>query len=64
MVFANYVLENYIDTEFFPPSMQAEESNGKNRTTNGTKSYYSQIWFKFYMLQPSMFQVVRIKTIY
>jgi len=62
--FANYILENYINIEQFPLTMWAEEPNGTRRTTNGTESYHSQLRFEFYMPHPSVFQFVRIKTIY
>ncbi|XP_025405636.1 uncharacterized protein LOC112679908 [Sipha flava] len=58
--FANYVLENYIDTEQFPPSMWAEEPNGTKRTTNGAESYHSQLRFEFYMPHSSVFQVIDV----
>ncbi|XP_025424074.1 uncharacterized protein LOC112693292 [Sipha flava] len=52
--FANYVLENYIDTEQFPSSMWAEEPNASKRTTNGAESYHSQLRFEFYIPHPSV----------
>ncbi|KAE9543784.1 hypothetical protein AGLY_002014 [Aphis glycines] len=58
--FANYILENYIDTEQFPPTMWAEEPNGTKRTTNGAESYHSQLRFEFYMPHPSVFQVIDV----
>lgn len=64
MEFANYVFENYNDTEHFPPSLLADKTYSTKRTTNGAKSYHSQLWFEFYTPHLSIFQVIRMNKFF
>ncbi|KAF0747851.1 zinc finger MYM-type protein 1-like, partial [Aphis craccivora] len=47
--FSDYILDNYIETNHFPPILWAEEPNKSTRTTNGAESYHSQLRHEFYI---------------
>jgi len=57
---ADYVLDNYIETNNFSPILWAEEPNESTRTTNGAESYYSHFRHAFYVSHPSILHSVRI----
>jgi len=58
--FADYILDNYIETNNFSPILWAEEPNKSIRTTNGAESYHSQLRHEFYVPHPTIFHSVRI----
>lgn len=59
--FADYLLDNYIDTNNFTPVLWAEEPNGSTRTTNGPDSYHSQLRYEFDVPHPTIFHSVKIR---
>jgi hypothetical protein len=58
--FADYVLDNYIETNHFSPILWAKEPNKNTRTKNGTESYHSQLRHEFYVPHPNIFHSIRI----
>jgi len=58
--FADYILDNYTETNHFSPTLQAEELNKSTRTTNGAESYHSQRRHELYVPHPIIFHSVRI----
>lgn len=58
--FADYILDNYIETNHFSLLLWAEEPNKSKRTTNGAESYHSQLRHEFYVPHPTIFHSVRI----
>jgi len=58
--FADYILDNYIETNNFSPILWAEELNKSTKTMNGAESYHSQLRYEFYVPHPTIFHSVRI----
>eukprot|EP00102_Acyrthosiphon_pisum_P026466 XP_016663676.1 PREDICTED: uncharacterized protein LOC107884986 [Acyrthosiphon pisum] len=58
--FADYILDNYIETNNFSPMLWAEEPNKSTRTTNGAESYHSQLRHEFYVPHPTIFHSIDV----
>ncbi|KAL4096615.1 hypothetical protein QTP88_021534 [Uroleucon formosanum] len=58
--FADYILDNYIETNHFSPILWAEEPNKSTRTTNGAESYHSQLRHEFYVPHPTIFHSINV----
>ncbi|CAI6369909.1 unnamed protein product [Macrosiphum euphorbiae] len=58
--FADYILDNYIETNNFSPILWAEEPNKSTRTTNGAESYHSQLRHEFYVPHPTIFHSIDV----
>ncbi|XP_060878626.1 uncharacterized protein LOC132950989 [Metopolophium dirhodum] len=58
--FADYILDNYIETNNFSPMLWAEEPNKSTRTTNGAESYHSQLRHEFYVPHPTIFHSIEV----